>query len=128
MLLNKAVDRTILHLPGTLNFVNFTTRAQFHNHLIWLKFNPKYLIRNYTYFRQILSGMLKAKYIVYLLIYRSNSCICKKLHSESFIIWSGIIRTNIEGKYLGYEIGPRSRGRRAMGPFSNSVTPWVPFY
>jgi len=64
--------------------------------------------------------MLKAKYLVHSLIYRSNSCICKKLHSESFKIWSGIIRTNIEGKYLGYEIGPRSRGRRAMGPFSNS--------
>ena len=28
-------------------------RAEFHNNLIWLKFNPNYFMHNYTYFRQI---------------------------------------------------------------------------
>ena len=40
-------------------------RAQFHNNLIWLKFNPKYIRQNNTYFRQIYQ---EAEYIGYLCI------------------------------------------------------------
>jgi len=50
----------------------------FHNHLIWLKFNPKYFMQTLTYRIQIYSpGMLKVGYIVYLGIYIHMGCICK---------------------------------------------------
>jgi len=36
-----------------------TYSAELHNHLIWLKINPKYSMQNYTYFRQMYQECLK---------------------------------------------------------------------
>ena len=47
----------------------FETWAGFHNHLIWLKFNPNYFMQNFTYFRQNNQECKKTEYIFYLWIY-----------------------------------------------------------
>jgi len=48
--------------------------------------------------------MFKAEYIVYLRIYIGISCICK--NSESFKIWSAIVRINTKGKSLVMKPSP----------------------
>ena len=49
--------------------------AKFHNTLIWLKFNPIYFMKHYTYFKQCYQECLKQN-IVYLWFYINISCIC----------------------------------------------------
>ena len=73
--------------------------TQFHNTLIRHRFNPIYFMQNYKYFNQILSGLFKAEYIVYLWIYIHISKLLYLLeqHSELFKIWSANIRINTEG-------------------------------
>ena len=49
----------------TLTVKVYIFRAQFHNTLIWFKFNPINHAKLYI-FQTMVSGMFKAEYIVYL--------------------------------------------------------------
>ena len=83
---------------------NNTTRTQFHNHLIQLKFNPKYFMQNSTYFRQLYQKCWKQ----YMSLYTGkHQLYLLEQHSESYEIWSATIRINTDGKSLNMKLGPQ---------------------
>ena len=54
----------------------------------------------------MLSGMFSSEYIVNMWIYIKHQLYLLGQHSESFKIWSAIIRINTDGKCLIMELGP----------------------
>ena len=64
MSINFISVRECIHVRASRIVVE--SRAGFHNHLILVKFNPKYSVHNLTYFRQNSLRMLKTESIVYL--------------------------------------------------------------
>jgi len=52
--------------------------------------------------------MLKAKYIVYLLIYTSKSCICKNYTASHFKFGQELLGLTLRVNSLGMHLGPWS--------------------
>ena len=61
-------------------------------------------MQNYTYFKQFYLEFLSRIYSLPMNLHKHQLYLLEQ-HSESFTIWSAIIRINTEGKSL-YEIGP----------------------
>ena len=91
---------------ATCNHAHFlVTWAQFHNTLIWLKFNPIYFMQNYTYFKQGQIRIVQSRIYSLPMNLHKHQLYLLEEHSESFKIWSAVIRINTEGKSSILKLG-----------------------
>jgi len=79
--------------------------AWFHNSLIWLKFNPNYFMQIIHTSDKFIRNVQTRIYSLLINLLKHQLYLLEQ-HSESFIIWSAIIRINTEGKSIDYEIQP----------------------
>ena len=95
-------------------------RTEFHYNLIWLKFNPKYFIQNYTYCRQIFQGwspLIRINTDFKSLIMRPNLEFIAVIVSpvnDKCCGWSALIRINTDRKSLIMRTQPRVHCRHSF--------------
>ena len=71
-----------------------------------IKLNPKYFGQKYTFFRQVYQECLKQNIQFINLYIHTHQLYLLKQHSESYNIWSAIMRINTEDKTLIVKFGP----------------------